>query len=454
MVVWCVVSRGDGHQLTTDDVIHLQAPIPCGYLKVVAGIQPSEIHYYLKTMRSLALQIRFLVFHIDSFSEFCELASYVHLCLHDQETFHCPSSRKYCGYRKPWVETTDVSWMVVKLKQHNVRYPCNITFSYTSLERDIAYVYMEYEHHDIVDMVDFVSNTMTIRLFYHKGITQYYWNWRIKQKLGNILRLNSIQTCCFAGTLQMYDGFNNYYMMAEEQISNYSKKVLNVTSTYYIATVIFQLNETSVKLTENPLFILRFKKEVVNVRYLDVDMVISVKNYGGILHSVFAMNMTNGGYPNVSVEVRTFSGWNDNLCSFGGYSFTHEITIQSLNMTYQQGPFCNGQAPSVPFIGTHGPKHLVFGSFQYWLKIYAFGPLYEIDIGIIIRKSSCEGLFEPMYMCTEPIPGYNNQFHADDQAMRFVNATNYNIICSAAMQPNNMLLYHLRIFNIRTCLIF
>ena len=289
---------------------------------------------------------------------------------------------------------------------------------------------------------------------YYEGTTQTYWKWRLKQNIGNKIRLNNLEACCFAGVLQMYDGFDNYYLMAQEQVSNYSLKVLNITSTYYMSTLVFQLNKTSIKPTKDTLFIVRYEKEIVKVRYIDVDTVNSVNNHGHVLHSIIAINMTNGGYPNVSIIVRSFNGWNDNLCLFGGYRLTHEIKTQSFNLTYQQGPFCNWQAPSVPFIGTHGPKHIVFGSFRYWLTIYACGPLYEIDIDVVIRRSSCEGLFEPVYMCTAPILGYHNQFYTEDQVMRFVNVTNYRIRCMAAMQPNKELAYHLRIFNIKICLIF
>ena len=85
MVIWCVISRNDGHRLSTDDVIHIQATEPFGYLKIVAGIQPSDRLYNVKTMRQLALQINFLVFHTDSVSESCEYGSFVQLCLYDQE---------------------------------------------------------------------------------------------------------------------------------------------------------------------------------------------------------------------------------------------------------------------------------------------------------------------------------------------------------------------------------
>ena len=222
-----------------------------------------------------------------------------------------------------------------------------------------------------------------------------------------------------------------------------------------MATLIFRVNDTLLMSHGDPLFIVRFVKELVNVQFINADNFSAVINsQGHLLHKTLAFNMTTGGYPNLSVAVRTFKGWNDDMCSFGGYSFTHIIKTKSLSLNYDQGPFCNGQAPSVPFIGTHGPKHIVFGSFQYYFTIYAFGPWFNIDVDVIIHRSSCEGLFEPMHMCASALQSYNNQ-HKDNHEMNsYLETSNFGIFCSAVRWANEKIVYSLDIVNIRQCIIF
>ena len=142
------------------------------------------------------------------------------------------------------------------------------------------------------------------------------------------------------------------------------------------------------------------------------------------------------------------------MCSFGGYSFTHKIKTSLISLKYNQGPFCNGQAPSMPFIGTHGPKHIVFGSFQYYFTIYAFGPWYNIDIDVVIQRSFCEGLFEPMHMCASVIQSYNNSRNNNHKMMSYVKTSSYGIFCSAVSRANNRNVYSLNMVNINQCIIF
>ena len=261
MVDWCVISTSDVNSLRADNVIHTynNATAPCGYIKVMNGIEPNTTIFQLRTIRQLVVQVSFLLFEIDSFSEDCEHVSSVQLCLTDPSHWVCLTSLKFCGYRKPWIQTTSVSWVEVSIVQLNVRYPCNLTFTYTSIEVQRSYDYMKYEHFETMHIT---SNSMEFML---KKLVVYYGKWRLQQKLGNIIRFMEWQACCFVGSFEIYDGFESYYLMAQKKISNYSEEILDVATTYYLATLIFQLNHTLNKSNDDPLFVLRFVKELVNV---------------------------------------------------------------------------------------------------------------------------------------------------------------------------------------------
>ena len=453
IVNWCVISTSDANSLSGDDVIHAHKYAqPCGYVKIVNGIQPSTTNFHLRTIMQLVIQVSFVLFDMDSFSENCEHVSSVQLCLTEPTHWQCLKSMRFCGYRKPWTLTTTVNLVDVSIVQLNVRYPCNLTFSYTSIELQRAYVYMKYERSDTLH---FTTNPMIFRKNYTKTLIRYYGKWRLQQKLGNILRFNDLYACCFVGSVEIYDGFESYYLIAQKNIFNISEEILDVATTYYVATLILQVNYTLINSYGDPLFILRFVKELVNVQFINADRFsTTINSQGHLLHKTLAFGMTTGGYPNVSVVVRTFKGWNDNMCSFGGYSFTHKMKTKSISLNYDQGPFCSGQAPSVPFIGTHGPKHIVFGSFQYFFTIYAFGPWFDIDIDVNIQRSSCEGLFEPMHMCASALQGYNIQHKDNHEMMTYIKTSNYGIFCSAVSSPNNRNVYNLDMVNIKKCIIF
>ena len=453
IVNWCVISTSDANSLSADDVIHAHKHAqPCGYVKIVNSIQPSTTIFHLRTIRQLVVQVSFLLFDMDSFSEGCEHVSSVQLCLTDPTHWRCLKFMRFCGHRKPWILTTSVSLVKVSIVQLNVRYSCNLTFSYTSIEKQRAYVYMKYERSDTIP---YMNNPMSFWLDYRQRVVGYYRKWRLQQQIGYIIRFNDLYACCFVGSIEIYDGFESYYLIAQKKNLNYSEEILEVATTYFLATLIFQVNDTLIMSYGDPLFILQFVKELVNVQFINADRFsTTINSQGHLLHKTLAFNMTNGGYPNLSVVVRTFKGWNDDMCSFGGYSFTHKMKTKSISLNYDQGPFCNGQAPSVPFIGTHGPKHIVFGSFQYYFTIYAFGPWFDIDIDVVIHRSFCEGLFEPMHMCASALQSYNNSRKVNHKMMSYVKTSNYGIFCSSLSRANKKIVYHLDMVNIRQCIIF
>ena len=454
MVTWCSISRSGVYGRVADDLLHVKAWTPCGYVRVMSGIQPvwhtSNITFHLQTIRKLALQINFLQFDLESLSE-CVYYSSVHLCLHETADWGCGESLLFCGYRKPWMETTTFSGATVELIQLNVRYPCNLTFTYTSLERQIASVYINHAHYKVMHHTD---TDLILKPTFMKKELRVVRKWQLRQELGNRLHFFEMRSCCIAGLLEIYDGFPKYYLLIRKQILNSPEETLNVSSQYYIATVTLQMNETLIFSQDHTLLFLRYHKKPVRIQFLDVDKVYTVKSHRSIVHSIFGINITTGGYPNVSVIVRNFNGWEDDSCSFGGYTFTHQIDSESLKTIYHQGPFCTTTAPSVPFIGTHGPKHVIFGSFQYYLAIYAFGPWYDIDIDIIVSRSACEGVFEPLSICDKVIQDIGGQLNFKSKFVKEVETINYVMRCSATRQTVNDIEYSLFVSHIRNCVNF
>ena len=450
MVTWCSISHSGTFGGNDDDLNHAKDWVPCGYVRVVSGMQPSNMSFHLQTIRKLALQISFLLFDLESLGD-CMFYSSVYLCLHEKDHWGCDESLEFCGYRKPWTETTTFSRTTVELIQLNVRYPCNLTFTYTSLERQIASVYISYAQYKVMHHTD---TELILKFPVMRKKQQVIHKWQLRQEVGNKIHFSELQSSYCTGIIEIYDGFQKYYLLFRKQISNSSEETLNISSQYYLASVTFQLNDIVIFSKDHTLLRLRYDKKPVQIQFLDIDTVGTVKSHRSIINIIFGINISTGGYPNVSVTVREFNGWEDDSCSFGGYTFTHQIETETLNTTFNQGPFCTTAAPSIPFIGTHGPKHVVFGSFQYYLTFYAFGPWYDIDIDIIVRRSVCEGIFEPASMCYKVMEDMGHQLNYNSKIVRSVETTNYVMGCSVTRQPANNLEYAVYISRMRNCVNF
>ena len=64
------------------------------------------------------------------------------------------------------------------------------------------------------------------------------------------------------------------------------------------------------------------------------------------------------------------------------------------------GPYCTDTEPNHPLTGTDGLDYLVFGDSTVDLIIYANGPLYTIDMEVVVSESSCVGVVSPIWLCS------------------------------------------------------
>ena len=175
-------------------------------------------------------------------------------------------------------------------------------------------------------------------------------------------------------------------------------------------------------------------------------------NAGGLLYKGYYIRHSDGKFPNVSFNIRKFQGWNGNDCHFGGYMLIQTVKTGTMKTNSQQGPFCTNSSPSQPFVGKIGPKYIVLGSFEYFLIIYAFGPLYNIDVDIEIHPSNCEGLFEPQYMCYSALTKEDSTVDETPRLQRYIQGEHYGMLC-VVMRRSDVILYMLETYYIEKCLI-
>ena len=448
MFNWCFPDARDTN-LNDSDVEHIRQGLPCGYAMIIQGIQPEYYVFRLSTASYLNVQIRFLLFDMD-YTYKCSYSSYVNICVHNITVFswQCPKSMIYCGYRKPWMMTLAYNEVALFLKQANVQKACNLTFIYTSIGIGISKVYRK---HQDASVVHYLGNPMS--LLYHYIFFRRPRKWLLVTKKGNLFNFTAIKTCCYPAVVEIFDGSLQYHLLYRSRRIYTSGKKLNVTTVYFVSTVHYYPDEHYPSLDAAQLFKLRFVSKTLRETYLQLDTVNRLNNNGGLLQVSLGINITSVGFPNISFVIRKFGDWNEDQCSLGGYVLRHHINTTMLKVTFDHGPFCPGSGPSAPFVGSLGPKHIVLGGFQYVFVIYAFGPWYNIDIDVIMSLSECEGVFEPLSMCSVVIPEQNIF-----DITRYIKASHYRLYCSAfnyeTRDPYLHTVMRLFIFNISKCIIF
>ena len=447
MINWCFPDvretiTGDG------DIHHIEPWLPCGYAKMIQGMQPDEHVFRFSTASYLNIQIRFIRFEMD-YTQNCSYSSWVKICIPNitASNWQCP--KLYCGHRKPWVMTIDYHHAALLLKQVNVQVACNLTFIYSSIGIEISKVYRK--HHAVSVVHHLGYNHSSISLVHHHSYVRHPRKWLLVAKKGDQFNFIRIKTCCYSAVVEIFDGSQDYHLLHKSGRIYNSDRKLNVTSVYFSSTVHYYPDEYDHNLVAEQLFKLRFVSNSLREKYLQLNQMKRVNNNGGLLQVSLGINLTSGGFPNISFVIRRFGDWNEELCSFGGYILRHHINTTMFKATLDQGPFCPGSGPSTPFVGTLGPKHIVLGGFQYVLIIFAFGPWYDIDIDVTMSLSECEGLFEPLSMCSVVIPEQNIF-----QMTRYIKARHYRLYCSAANYKDSYFhtVMSVSISNISKCIIF
>ena len=442
---WCIpIYQIDSKKYR--NIQHIRFGAPCGYLQIIEGSTSYE--FLLYTNKISSLQVRFLQFQMDFARYKCHSVSYMQMCQLDN---HCPVEWVFCGHRQPWVETYgsySVSARIVSIIANN---HYNITFVYTSIDTEMVPIH---EKHTRQGKIDWYVDPMSIT--YRDSFLRDVSKWLLAFSVGYQFRFDHLNAFWFSGYLEIFDGFETYYPLLRQTVSNNSvEEVLNIESTYHQTSVNFHAIDLNQYSAERNLFTLKYTRKILVVQYLKLNTPVTLRNKGKIMNRMFALTLPLGGFPNVSLIVRKFQGWNENNCAFGGYSIRHTIESDkhTLNFSYDQGPFCSGSSESNPFIGSVGPKYIVLGKFQYFFIIFAFSPLYDVDVDIVARRSECEGLFEPVNMCIA-VNKHNYEYLGQFKIVLFIESTNYQMFCSYKyMQNSDAVDYSMEIYNITKCLI-
>ena len=453
LVNWCVPET---EKQQYQHIYQVKDWIPCGYVQIIQGITSNFSTIRHKVNHMFHLQIHFQLFELDFAKTDCEDSSALYLCRRkgdgDHRDLTCPRGWRYCGYRKPWLLTVPYSTASVHLKQINVLYPCNITYAYTLIEKQLSQIYIKHDTRRVYSW----SPNLPVYLTNNHRFIDTVLTWVILVPLGYVQHFLYLESYYDEGILQIYEGDDRYHQLLQRYLYYEDYQELDVISRYFLCNVQYYRSNFFDNQNKTAVFRLRYIGEKLVAEYLSVDKSTTFNNKEDILYAIYVIEMTEGGFPNISVTTRTFQGWNQDHCYYGGYLLHHSIKSDNLKFSYSQGPFCSKSLPSQPFIGSQGPKSVILGNFKYFLVVFAFGPLYDIDIDIIMQISKCEGLFEPMHLCAVPLTEKDLRFHRELKVRRYIKGAHFTLVCSAKLDVanRNTIMHSAEFFGITKCVIF
>ena len=450
MASWCLLNRTLVTRRLKMEIDHVKVWTPCGYHQLVLGSSNKMFQMILHIHNKFHLQIYFLVFEFKVSMIDCQKSSTLSLCS-AKVTSHgtyCIKRWKYCGHLRPWIKTLESNSAIIGLDERNDRHRCNLTYYYTSLERKISNIFVKYERHDTETPQTELDNYLE---FSHNYIANFH-QWLIIVAVGGEIRFSDLETNYFSGKIDIYSGESDHHLLSSTvSYGNISKQRLRVLSNYFSANVRYYATESYQNINNRVFFLLSYDKQQIPHKEISSNTTITITNIGNIFYSVYSIQFTGkDNFPNVSFTIRKFTGWHGSDCQYGGYALMHHYSS-----TFFLGPFCSKSLSSTPFIGTDGPKHIILGGHQYDLIIYTFGPLFEIDIDLVIRCSKCEGMVEPLLMCASSINLSDQSFYNDHNKIFFssIKYQNCYMVCSAKNFGGAIIL-SADFMNISKCIVF
>ena len=442
---WCIPGYNEGILVIR---YHMEPLAPCGFVQKELEINNYTTEWAITVPKVLYVQVYFLVFEIDGSHNGCEhsafFMAYFDASVPDNWTI--PSQWVFCGHRKPWYETAPSRRVNMLLRQTNVRQSSNITFIYTSLEGHVANVYLN--HTNIYKLPLMQLNALQ-RVGFNRHIPTDVQNWRILAEYGFRLHVSHLRLCCSSSRVAIYDGFQEDFALRyrKEWGGENFFKHLDFYSSYYQMELHFHLYHLNYSMYQEILMITTFQRVLLPAKKAEINSVTKVHNNGNILYAAYSLGTTAKQriYPNVSLVIRKFDGWNEGSCKFGGYLITEALHNSTDKIKYFLGPFCSKSIPTEPFVGTHGHKNLVFGRQEIYIILYAFGSLYTLDLDLVVLPSLCEGIFELPLTCLDNSILEQHTARKSDH--------NYQVTCFKEIRWNKNLFFRFTILSITNCII-
>ena len=405
--------------------------MPCKIVKKIPLLYYGAVTWLIIVQRHFYIHFSFFIFEMDDSGKECQY-SYLQLV-------YLSSKHVYCGKRKPfdvYVESNTAE--VIFHERFVIKLP-NITFHFEIFKQSFD-SYFKAASYKQIRNISILTQMFDI---YHTRFTKL--RWLIDTTIGNNLILQSCYCYkAFIGKVFVYDGPYTMHLLRYVHLTNYTKQTFlnNIITKYYQSLIMLHISDFEYNLEENKLMRCEYLMSQLQTPTLYANSSTHVNSNNSILHKVYRFHrdkIAGVGYMTISFSIRNFSGYNEGGCSLGGF-----LLRQTVNHKYQHqstlGPFCFDATPYEPLLTKTGLSELTLSRYTTHLILYAYGPLYNIDIDINLKHSDCEGVLDPIILCRIK------------EVSIFINNSNYFHFCKTKIGRGSE--YEYVYFNIKTCLIF
>ena len=307
---------------------------------------------------------------------------------------------EYCGARDPWAQL--VKHYVVRLTvlQVNVLYLVEMICTFEIISHNIASRNLAHLRTSEKQIKYMVPDSV----FYSIGTEFTNLFWLLNAGHGYRVRYINLQHSHITADLNFFDGPMEPYHMILGSIA-YSKRRENVTidltTLYFSSLLTLDIFRASAYDVQKKLLKINFKKVPMSVFKINPrNKVYRIHTSEAIpLQSMYLVKSSIDTFTSLSFHIPNFSGWDAGNCRHGGYIILKDKMVEQKRLLYH-GPYCNVSITNDPLVSNNGLKHLTFGKERVLLLFYAYSPLYTIDLDIVIKQATCEGIINPIQYCT------------------------------------------------------
>ena len=226
---------------------------------------------------------------------------------------------------------------------------------------------------------------------------------QISAKPGDIIYFNrSTWGECY-GRFTIYDGFDSHHILYENLMTAGHSVPIEKSTLYFQAHVLIRFHNLDKKFDQQwEMYFKRVRNigiQVNNTLHFTVENIEQSK----AVNLAFIVNFTHNELrPKLSIRSRIFNGFNEDNCVYGGIIITQARDGDMLsNDTY--GPYCNSLAAETLFLTSVGTTNITFSGEPFVMFVYAFNPLYNMDLDLAFTMSQCNGILNPVKLCPNPL---------------------------------------------------
>ena len=362
-LVWTWCHLPDSNDV---DLNNTQSWVPCGAMQYVTLQIQTRITWTIKVNLNFYLEIIFHVFKIDALGKDCLRSALI--------LFGSKVSRRRCGHRQPWRELIDSHIILIEVEQRDVINTMKLSFTYSLRNKRILNFIMRTSRTQSIELEDLPRQ----RLRYtdiNKMLPAI--KWQLQAPIGVIIIMTT--TARVFNQLLIYSGYGTHHLIDDSVTwRGQMAKLIN----YYVAAV--HLGTRISSYDEMVYMLCKLQFWHINLKPTTLSITSErVQNFGGIYYKLFSIEPQNGSYPNISFHIRQADGWREGNCIYWGFFFKQYLHSSQLE-PQTLGPYCTDSEPDYPLAGTDGLDYVVFGMTGVHLMIYVNGPLYTIDLDILV----------------------------------------------------------------------